>query len=272
MRVFERIVLLVFALVLLVFVGAMGYDLLFVDHKAPIIESDSELITVSVHDPEEALLQGITAVDKRDGDLTEQVMVQSVSALIDSNTAKVSYVVFDQANNMASYSRKVQYSDYEKPRFSLDQALVYRTGGTIELLDRLKAVDVLDGNISNKIRVTAQNVDISNAGTYEVTVQVTNSMGDTTTLPLTVVINDYVYLQVIRLSEYLSYVDVGADFDPADYVERVTPRAGFDGSVEDLSITSNVNTKEPGIYEVEYRYDFPAEERTYTVYQTVIVE
>ena len=59
---------------------------------------------------------------------------------------------------MATCSRTVRYTDYEKPHFSLSQGLVYPVGGSVTLLDRLTATDVIDGDISDNIRVTTQNV------------------------------------------------------------------------------------------------------------------
>lgn len=272
MRIFERIILSIFVLVLLVFCAVQGYERLLVDHTPPVIESDSDSITVSVNDPEQVLLQGIRATDDTDGDLTDSVMIQSVSGLIDSHSAKVSYIVFDSSNNMGTYSRNVQYSDYAKPRFSLTSPLVYRAGGSITLLDRLKASDTIDGDISKNIRVTAQNVSANTTGTYTVTVQVTNSMGDTSVLPLTVVINNAVNYQVIHLSEYIVYLEQGADFDPKDYVTDITPNVGAAATVEELDIISYVDVSVPGDYEVRYTYQFPDGERSYTLYQTVIVE
>ena len=45
------------------------------------------------------LLRGITAWDDRDGDLTGEIMVDHISTLISANTAKITYVVFDHADN-----------------------------------------------------------------------------------------------------------------------------------------------------------------------------
>ena len=117
-------------------------------------------------------------------------MIQGVTQLIGSNTAKVTYVVFDEANNMATCTRTVRYSDYQKPFFSMVRPAVYTLGSTVTLLDRLYAHDVVDGDISGNIRIVSQNVNIKEPGTYSVTAQVSNSLGDLDTVNLKVVIVD----------------------------------------------------------------------------------
>ena len=43
----------------------------------PVIEMDSESITVSVEGGDEAILEGVTATDKKDGDITENLFIES---------------------------------------------------------------------------------------------------------------------------------------------------------------------------------------------------
>lgn len=267
MRTLQRLTLILFVLVLLLFCGAQVYDRLFLDHTPPVIRSDSDVLEVSVNDPEEALLAGLTASDDRDGDLTGEIMIQSVSPLIGADTANIHYVVFDSSNNAAAYSRVLRYTDYRKPHFALSEPMCFKAGGPVTFMDRLTASDVIDGDLSGSIRVTAQNLAVGYEGTYSITVQVTNSLGDTAVLPLTVVLsNTGAQSQLVYLTDYVVYVDQGSSFDPGAYVQAVRNTHGASVSPDQLSVVSDVDTSVPGNYEVAYTYE------GYTAYLAVVVE
>lgn len=260
MKLLQRGTILLFILVLAAFVGVKFYVSRTVDSTPPVISYDSDVIEVPVGVSRSRLLQGVTASDNRDGDLTGEIMVKGITNLIGADTARVTYIVFDSSNNMSTASRTVRYTNYEKPRFSLKTPLVFPVGGTVSLLDRLTATDVIDGDISGKIRVTTQNVNTNAAGVYSVTVQVVNSLGDVESLPLKVVVGIMPYSnQEVALSDYIVYVEQGDSFDPARYL--LTPIAPGE-----LEIVDPVDTTQPGIYEVTYTV------RNYTAYQTVVVK
>ena len=188
MRIVQRLTILLFAMITVVFIGAKAYIYLKVDSTPPVISCDTDILDVRVGAPESQLLEGITAIDDVDGDLTSQIIVQSVSQLITGNTGKVTYIVFDSSNNMATAQRTVRYLNYEKPRITLSQPLVFKVGSNIRLLPYLSAQDDFDGNISRNIRIINQNVDSSNPGVYNVTLEVVNRKGDAESVPVKVVV------------------------------------------------------------------------------------
>lgn len=272
MRKLQSITILVFLIVLFVFAGMKAYNYLFVDHASPVLRADADEISISVKDPESVLLNGMSAYDAKDGDLTDQIIVTGVSQLISADTAKVSYMVFDKAGNAASLTRKVRYVDYELPRFRLTTPLIYPVGEVVTLLDRLTASDVLDGDISGSIRVTVQNLKVDVEGTYSVTVQVSNSLGDTAVLPLSVLIsNAYAAQQVIELSDYVVYLEQGQVYDPKMYIRAVKPTSGTTASADDVTVTvsDGFDTGVTGAYQVLFRYH--TDQVDYQVYQTVVV-
>lgn len=273
MRSLQRCIIIAFVLVLLAFGASTVYNRIVIDHTPPVITCASDVVTVSVNDPQEALLAGVTATDDRDGDLTSQVMVQSVSTLITNSTAKVTYIVFDHSNNMATVSRTVQYSDYTRPTFSLSSPLVFGVGKTVTLKDRLRATDSVDGNITSRIRIASQNVSTQTPGTYTMTVQVTNSLGDTASVPLNVIITDGRTQQQIELSDFIVYLHTGDTFDPFSYVTRLRSAYGAEGDQSRLTADGTVDTATPGIYNVLFTYSNAAEGLSdYCAYMTVIVE
>lgn len=239
------------------------------DTTPPRISCDSDVLEVSVKAGEQEWLQGVTASDNRDGDLTSEIQVDHISALVTADTAKITYVVFDSSSNVGKLTRTIRYTDYETPRFALSKPLCYPVGNTVTLLDRLTAVDVVDGDITNSIRMTTQNLNISMEGIYSITLQVTNSLGDTSVLPLSVIIQSGRDLPEIELTQYLVYLKTGDSFSPEVYLRRVT-ESGQTQSLEDVTIDSGVDMDKAGVYQVFYKY--AGKNGTGQVILTVVVE
>ncbi len=253
MRIVKTVTIILFVLAVILFAGFGLYDRLLSDNKAPVITCAEDTVSVSVNDPESALLSGVTARDNRDGDLTRAVMVGGVSKLIDDDTAKVTYYVFDRADNMGSATRFVRYEDYRRPEITVETPLVYAVGESISVAERLKATDVIDGDITDQIRVSATDITANVEGTYHITMFVTNSMGDTAELKLPLCIRGTGLTNgQIVLSRYLVTVERGAQFDAEDYYEGTRLPSGRAANVSDIVISGEVDTNTPGVYQVLY--------------------
>ena len=263
----------VFALAAIAFGGFQIYQYTHEDISPPAFYGGEEPLVVSVKASDRELCAGLYAQDNMDGDLTDKIQVQRVSQLISSKEATVTYLVFDSASNYATFTRTVTYTDYHRPRFSLAKPLIFQTGG-IMVLDNLSAEDVLDGDISNRITFTRSNVLNSTPGTYQVVVQVTNSAGDTSSLPLSVIVySNLNVIPTINLSSYLLYVDAGDKVDFKSMVRSV--QDPLDDSTISRSAVQchdeHVDLNAPGIYEVYYYYTGRSGE-TATTILTVVVE
>ena len=266
MRTLKTILIICLVLVTAAFAAGQVYSRVVADTVPPVITLDSDSITVSVEDGRDALLRGVTASDAKDGDLTGQIIVSGVSKLISNNTAKVSYMVFDKAGNMASATRYVVYSDYHRPRFMLITPLVYSLGETVSITGRLQAQDAVDGDITSSIRVLSSDIISSTEGVYNLTLQVINSLGDTAQVTLPVTIRaEADGDSAVKLRRYLVYVGLGDNFEPRNYIESVSA-----GSVSDVRIDSNVDTQSAGCYLVTYTVTSGG--RSSSALMTVVVE
>lgn len=266
MRTLKTILIICLVLVTAAFAAGQVYSRVVTDTVPPVITLDSDSITVSVEDGRDALLCGVTASDAKDGDLTGQIIVSGVSKLISNNTAKVSYMVFDKAGNMASATRYVVYSDYHRPRFMLITPLVYSLGETVSITGRLQAQDAVDGDITSSIRVLSSDIISSTEGVYNLTLQVINSLGDTAQVTLPVTIRaEADGDSAVKLRRYLVYVGLGDNFEPRNYIESVSA-----GSVSDVRIDSNVDTQSAGCYLVTYTVTSGG--RSSSALMTVVVE
>lgn len=263
-------ILALFVLTVILFAAVKIKDAM-TDDTPPVIHAAADLLEVSVTDGEDKLLQGMTATDRQDGDLTDKLMVAGISQLITEDTAKVTYVVFDSDGNMHSYVRKIRYTDYRRPHFRLTAPLVCEPGQSTTLTDKLFASDVIDGDLSESIRVTAYHVNWEAEGQYTITVSATNSMGDTATvtLPLTVERAD-VTRPTVTLNEYLIYLSKGDTFDPTAYLVAATSDGVTPLGLAEVTVRHDVDTAKDGTYSVTYTYT-AANGKTGTATLTVVV-
>lgn len=231
------------------------------DTTAPVITVSEELLEISVADPDEVLMQGITATDNRDGDVTASLLVESVYGVSDDNLTTVTYAAFDRAGNVSKLQRKVRYTDYESPKFVLDRSLCFPGGSSFNLLDHIGAQDLIDGDIKRRVRATlvSDTGSISDVASHVVRLQVTNSLGDTVEADIPVEVYDPEwYTASVELTDYLVYLKQGTSFTPEKYLDTFVVRGegiNISRQIPDgiyCRINSNVNTNVPGIYTVKY--------------------
>lgn len=267
----RKIICIVFALTCIVFGGYMVKTKMAEDHTPPEITCTEDTFTVSVEDDESALMEGITATDDRDGDITKSVRVASMSHFINGKRT-VEYVVFDKANHIGTLKRTVQYTDYTSPKIHMYRPLRYSDSeiGSVNLSENLTAEDCLDGDLTNQIRTILSNSYYGGSvGTFPVTLQVSNSAGDVCSVKVEMTITDNSDREESRkyyplLSEYIVYTTVNKQIDPGSYligleqngVEYTYEEDGemLAGTREAIGIASNVDYSAPGVYTVEYTY------------------
>lgn len=294
MKKFRRIWLAAVILMVLFFVGYRVNENMKTDSSGPVISGGKDKIQVSIHDAEEVLLQGITAADKKDGDVTDSLIVENISNFY-NGTRTVTYAAFDSDNHISKVEREISYTDYTSPRFELTGSLRFRAGETINIEKIVSAQDCLDGDLSNKVKIR-MDTTINNrvTGFYQVEYVVTNSAGDTVTLPINIEIyepyNNEVELNLdrylvyytgeeINYNDYLKSIRRGNlefAFEGVELVESQAPEQDTEPEVsgetedtedgEDTEVTSNVIPKsrirvdssvdqsKPGVYPVYYYY------------------
>lgn len=238
----------IFALIAALLVtGWTALEQMRVDRVAPRFHDAQEELHLSVKDDADALLQGLTASDNRDGDLTNKILVERTSRFVEGGQIEVSYVVFDKANNMARHTRTVIYDDYTSPVLQLNEPLMYNEGEEVAVMDKLKLYDCLSGDITHKVKLEQSNVDDSRVGLYEVTISAITDYGEEMKATLPVNIIQYNALApVITLSEYLVYVKKGETVHPKDYITDIRDCNGFPIDVNVVFAFSQVDTSQVG--------------------------
>ena len=252
MRLLRLCVVLVFVVMSILFVGFYVKEKATTDKTIPVITVEGDIIEVSFEATEEELLKGVTAHDKKDGNITNKIIVESVSKFLDDGICKVTYAVCDNDNNVANATRKIKFKNYESPKFSMKASTCYSIYEKINISDAISAYDCIDGDISRSIIVTSDDFTPSVTGVFNIEITVTNSKGDISTIKIPLVVEDRsVSSPEIELKEYLIYVDEGDEVDFSEYIVGATDAKGE--SVSDtIRIETNVDLTKKGTYSVHY--------------------
>lgn len=261
---------------------------IYEDKTGPVFEMEDNIVQVSVKDNEKALLRGLTATDAADGDVTDSIIVESISPFTGTGRRIVSYAAFDSDNHVTHTKRDLVYKDYQASQFHLNKPLSFAMN-TTNLLDGVTVDDCIDGDLTKSVKLMSDGeIDTSHVGEYSARLKVTNSAGGVSYLPVTIEIYDasvqYKRPQ-LKLKDIVVYLEKGEDFDEEEYLTSITingteysmtDEAGTYGAryvqqdvidktigYDRVDIESNVDTDVSGYYEVTYSFE-DTEENTGT--------
>ena len=252
MKILRLCVSALFVVVLIIFI-VFQFMQLRVDKTIPQISVEQDVLNVRLDVTKEELLAGVTAFDEKDGDLTSKIIVESISRFIDPGVSVVRYAVCDGDNHVAYATRTIVYENYTPPRFTLTDSLVFSISQNINIRTILGATDSIDGDISNKVIITANDYTANIPGVYHISAKVTNSKGDMITQLIPVYVEEQsLSAPEILLKDYISYLKVGESFDIHQNVLSALSSSGEDLSSL-VSIDTNLDPLKPGTYEVHYR-------------------
>ena len=252
--------------------GFNMFGRLLVDNSYPEITVKNKVITASINAEEKELLQGVTAYDKKDGDVTASIIVEKISEFDSDDRRTVTFAAFDSDGHISRAEALLEYTDYTPPKISLTSPLKYNIGTNSNFSEYFTCADCIDGDITHNINVTYDSAAAESAmyygGAFDITATATNSCGDTVSVSTYVEVtqNTYenmVYTPQIILSDYIAYTQEGKKFDPREYLEGMTigkDEYTFDGDGDNViqrskvSVDSNVNKSESGQYAVHFSY------------------
>lgn len=261
---------------------------IYEDKTGPVFQMEDNIVQVSVKNDEKALLKGLTATDAADGDVTDSVIVESISPFTGTGRRIVSYAAFDSDNHVTHAKRELIYTDYRASQFHLSKPLSFAMNAT-NLLDGITVDDCIDGDLTKSVKLMSDgDIDTSHVGEYSARLKVTNSAGGVSYLPVTIEIYDasvqYKRPQ-LKLTDNVVYIEKGDYFDEKEYLTSITingteysmtdetgtygarylPQDETDKTIgyDRVDIESNADTDVSGYYEVTYSFE-DTEEKTGT--------
>lgn len=244
LKIYSAILLLISAGAFVVF---QGYTRMVQDKIPPVVTCDSKELKVSVDAEEKDLLQGVRAKDSRSGDVTDSLVVESISAFMEKDKRVITYAAVDDSMNVGRCERTLVYKDYTPPVFHMNGSLCFPAGQSFDILSCITADSVLDGNLTSNIKYSLEKtIDTMTPGEYPVEFRVMDSGGNVEYLKTQISILDKDYAGIeVKLKKYLIHLSKGDKFHPSKYYKKADKEG-------ELSIHSNVNTKRPGTYYVDY--------------------
>lgn len=221
--------------------------------EAPSITFNQQRIEISVKSPQSALLDGVKAIDKEDGDLSQEIFIESISPFDGNRDRTVTYAVFDSNQHVTKAVRKIHYTDYVKPHISLNKALISNEMASNKIYTSIGASSCVDGDISSQVTIqlqpSAENNDV------HINTTVKDSTGTTEALDLIYKYDRNIYTTDIILKKYLVYIKTGEKFDAKKNIEEINSRTEKKKPMKYLDIDNQINAEVPGVYEVIYSFN-----------------
>lgn len=244
------------------FLNSYGYikeEDLYVKNNQPVITAND--ITIKQFE-ELNVMDGVTAIDKEDGVLTNITPKSNVDTTKIGNYS-VTYTTKDSSNFSSSKTVSVTVLPTDAPIIEASDIEIsaYKT------FDPKKDVKVIDnhyGDITDKLEVLENTVNINKTGIYSVTYKATNDsdISTTKTIKVTVIANQK---PVINASNITKYID--DSFDP---LEGVSATDKEDGELTNIIVEGNVDTSSVGEYLITYKVkDLDNQETTKSITVTV---
>lgn len=242
MRIFRMAIIVLFVVISGLYLAAHYINSVRQDLTVPQINYEAQVLEVSVNADTAELLRDVTASDAKDGDLTHKVIVEKISNFVEKGLSNITYAVVDADNHTVKVTRRIHYTDYRSPRFVFNRAMRFDAGSSFNVLAALGAVDMIDGDISDKIKLTGSDLNVTTPGVYQMQAQVTNSKGDVSYLRFNVTITPSQRgLPVIELSDYLLYLRSDERVD----LEGLVSQVSFNGQPLDSYVLEVIPLEQP---------------------------
>ena len=186
---------------------------------------------------EPELLEGMSAIDEKDGDVSDTLTVESVYN-VDDSTVVVSYAAKDNDNNVTKFKRtlKAEPKDEEdEPEEETEE-----TSSDSAESSEDSAGDEKDDNSENVSMTPTQTPPEDEAEVLK-----EEQEAEAAAMPSQ---NPRIYL-----TDYLVTLSVGAPWNPLDYVSEITDDADDTFALwRKIQVADEVNTSAAGTYECTY--------------------
>ena len=161
-------------------------------NEVPVIDASDRVLTEGdAFD----VLEGVTATDKEDGDISGSIEV--LNNEVDTTKVGIYKVTYKVTDSQGASTTKTIYVTVNPKQEVLNEVPVINAsdrvlteGDRFAVLEGVTATDKEDGNLTDKIQVLKNTVNKEEAGTYEVTYKVTDSQGASTIKTITVTVRE----------------------------------------------------------------------------------
>ncbi len=186
-------------------------------NNQPILTAkDSVILVNDLFDP----MKDVTATDAEDGDLTNKiVIIENTLNNKTPGTYKITYQVKDSKDSQATKTIQVTVKENTAPVITASNQKI-NVGDTFDPMKNVSATDAEDGDLTNKITITKNELDTSKAGTYKITYKVVDKNNKSTSKTITITVvekqnlsTDTFNLEKYELKEAIYYFDYLKEVD-----------------------------------------------------------
>ncbi len=210
------------------------------DHTGPEIIDDGSVDLIYSPDMSETeLLEGISAIDDKDGDVSDTLTVESVYEIDDSSVV-VSYAAKDNDNNITKYKRTLKAENTKEDEEDEDSP-AKDEGSSEETSENTE--DKAEQSGEETAETAASPTEAPKQDEAETLRQEQEALADA--MPSQ---NPRIYL-----TEYLVKIPVGSSWNPLDHVSEIEDdQDDMYALWRKIQVVDNVNPSAAGTYECTY--------------------
>ncbi len=235
---YRRIEIIALVLIVAVLFLTCIFTIALSDNKGPEITYDkSRDVVYSQNDDTDKLLEDVKAVDKRDGDVSDSLIVAG-KVINGDGTAKITYAAKDKHNNVSKVTRIVKYIGAED---SLGENNGESVMNTEESSSESNSADTSTESKESQPETTSQHITGNNSSS-DPTADIDEAAANATGIP------------VIKITQKDVTITEGQKFGESEalgYVKRTYDNSG-DVSRR-IRIDGTASSYKPGDYQIVYK-------------------
>ena len=238
---------------------------IFTDSKGPKITVEQRSITYVNGDDKTSLLDGVSAYDAVDGDVTVSLIVKDITVLNSGDTAKVTYAARDNNNNISEAYRIVTYVDSDENYSEPDDEAMFQ---------EITEGEVTEAEVSaenTEAQATEEPVEDNTQETEEPTEEVKEEPQEEEKpeesekpQPKATDNKPEDKTPKITLKQKSVNINVGQTFNPSDYIKSKE-------NASSIAIDGAINVMAPGTYPLTFKVTGP-DGKTASETLTVVVK
>ena len=222
-------------LICIAVVGSSGALFITRDKTGPkIIVSEDRKIAYSTDSDKTVLLDGVTAIDEKDGDVSDSLRVESVQNNEDGSL-EVTYSAVDDSNNVTKLTCKVETLNQENSGEDAQEEKTEASEENQEESQENTQQEAEDKEAQNQEEANQEEVDDSDSDTDAAIAALPEGSPQ------------------LRLSTHQVDLQMGASFQYMDYIESISDDKDETNELyRKIYLTGEVNTSQAGNYEISY--------------------
>ena len=235
------------------------------DSKGPRITVEQKSITYVNGDDKASLLDGVSAYDAVDGDVTVSLIVKDITVLNSGDTAKVTYAARDNSNNISEAYRIVTYVDSDENYSEPDDEAMFQEITEGEVTEAETSAE------NTEAQATEEPVEDTTQETEEPTEEVKEEPQEEEKpeesekpQPKATDNKPEDKTPKITLKQKSVNINVGQTFNPSDYIKSKE-------NASSIAIDGAINVMAPGTYPLTFEVTGP-DGKTASETLTVVVK